>query len=225
MMPTSGLFFAAGLGTRMAPLTDKMPKPMIPVLGKPLLDHALDLGADAGLTRPVVNVHYKADQIRTHLSGTDVAISDESDLLRDTGGGLKHALPLLNASPVFTMNTDAVWSGGNPFDELRAAWRDDMDALLLLIHPSQAHGHLGKGDFIPDAEGRLTPGPGLIYSGAQIVRTDRLRDVGEEVFSMWRLWDPIRDAGRMFGIQFSGTWCDVGRPDCLPLAEAMLQQS
>lgn len=220
--PTSILLFAAGLGTRMAPLTDTQPKPMVSVSGRPLLDHALQF-AD-GL-RKVVNVHYRADQIETYLNGSGIAISDERDGLRDTGGGLKKARPLLGPSPVFTMNTDAVWKGPNPLERLAAAWNpDDMDALMLVIPKDNAVGHTGEGTtgFDLDANGILHTGTQTVYSGAQIIKTDGLSDIGDQVFSMWKLWQPMLDAGRMAGVLYDGQWCDVGRPDCIPLAEDML---
>ena len=222
MTPKSCLFFAAGLGTRMAPLTATRPKPLIPVGSTTLLDHALDLGQQAGLARPVINLHYLGDQIEAHLAGRGVAFSDERDALRDTGGGLKKALPILGENPVFTMNTDAVWAGANPFRQLYAAWRDGMEGLLLLIPRDRAVGHLGTGDFLSDTTGRLTPGPGAVYTGAQIIRTDRLQSITAKVFSMWDLWRPMIDAGTLFGTLHGGQWCDVGRPESLPLANALI---
>ncbi len=218
MTPTSALFFAAGLGTRMAPLTNDRPKPMVNVAGKPLLFHALDLAE--GLTR-VVNVHYKADQIRDAVP-TEVHISDETDLLRETGGGLKHALPLLGEGPVFTMNTDAVWRGDNPFDTLRQHWRDDMEGLLLLVSKDNALGHSGQGDFLTDEEGRIRRGAGAIYTGCQIIRTTDLSEVTEQKFSMWELWNRMLARGTLYGVEYNGKWCDVGRPQSIAVAEGML---
>lgn len=221
-MPDAVLFFAAGLGTRMAPLTADRPKPLINVAGKPLLDHALDLATD--IPRTVVNVHYKAAMVRAHLAGRDIAISDESDILRDTGGGLRHALPLLGYDPVFTMNTDAVWQGSNPFETLANAWNPaKMDGLLLLVNHGRAHGHTGKGDFELAADGRITWGPGPIYSGAQIVRTDGLLQTAETAFSMHVLWNQMLAKRRLFGVVYDGDWCDVGRPESIPMAETMLK--
>lgn len=216
------LFFAAGRGTRMAPLTDQTPKPLIKVAGKTLLDHATDAALGDHLGPAVVNVHYKADQIRQHLTGRDIAISDETDMLRETGGGLRHALPLLQGDPVMTMNTDAVWSGPRPGPFLAKAWRDDMQSLLLLIDPARAVGHVGKGDFLMDETGRLTRGPGLIYTGLQITRTRWLSDIKEDVFSMNLGWDIAADHHALYGLVYPGLWCDVGRPDCIPLAEKLL---
>lgn len=221
-MPDAVLFFAAGLGTRMASLTVDRPKPLITVAGKALLDHALDFATD--IPRKVVNVHYKAAMVRAHLAGRDIAISDESDLLRETGGGLRHALPLLGEGPVYTMNTDAVWRGPNPFEMLAGAWDPKkMDGLLLLVNHARAHGHTGNGDFEIAADGRINWGPGPIYTGAQIVRTDALLQVPETAFSMHVLWNTMLAQRRLFGVVYEGDWCDVGRPESISVAEAMLK--
>ena len=216
------LLFAAGLGTRMAPLTNTMPKPLIKVGNTTLLDHALDLTVLPAISRRVVNVHYKADQIRTHLADTQIGISDEIDLLRDTGGGLKHALPALQGDPVATMNTDAVWQGPNPVLELLAAWQDHMQCLLLLIAPERCVGHRGKGDFVQGKDGRLSRGPGAVYAGLQITRTGWIDQHDEQVFSMNKWWDVAMQTDDLHGVIYSGHWCDVGQPDSIPLAEKMM---
>ncbi|SMX41163.1 nucleotidyltransferase family protein [Octadecabacter ascidiaceicola] len=218
--PSTILLFAAGLGTRMSPLTNTRPKPLVEVAGKPLLDHAL---AQCEGMKAVVNAHYFADQIYEHLEGTDVLVSDESDQLLETGGGLKRALPLLDSNPVFTMNTDAVWRGANPIRPLKNAWRPEkMDALLLMIPTEQAVGHTGSGDFDIDDKGRLSRGSDYVYSGVQIICTDGLAAVSENAFSMWTLWDGMLANGKMYGTVYDGQWCDVGRPDSIPIAETML---
>lgn len=218
MMPASVMIFAAGLGTRMGALTRDRPKPLVPVAGRPLIDHALDL--TAGLRR-VVNLHYRSDMLRAHLAGRDVILSDESNRLRETGGGLKHAAPLLS-DPCFTLNSDAVWTGPNPLTTLAAAWdASRMEALLLLLRPGSATGHTGTGDFTL-TDGRLRRGPGLVYSGAQIIRTAPVAAVAEDVFSLNRVWDGMIARGTLFGVVHDGGWCDVGRPDSIPLAETLL---
>lgn len=217
---SSILLFAAGLGTRMAPLTNTQPKPLVEVAGRPLLDHAL---AQCDGLKVVVNAHYFADQIKQHLKNSDVHVSDETDALRETGGGLKHALPLLDSNPVLTMNTDAVWRGPNAIQSLQRDWRpDEMEALLLMIPREDAVGHTGSGDFDIDPEGRLTRGTDFVYSGVQIIRTDGLLDVKEIAFSMWALWEGMLARGTMFGAVYDGKWCDVGRPDSIAIAEEML---
>ncbi len=216
------LLFAAGLGTRMAPLTDDMPKPLITVAGTALIDHALDIARAADAGPIVVNLHYRADMLRAHLAGTDIAFSDESDLLRDTGGGLRHALPLLGQGPVVTMNTDAVWRGPNPVSALLAAWRDEMSALLLLVPPERAIGHHGAGDFTCAPDGRLTRAKGAIYTGLQIIKPGALHGFDEPVFSMNRVWDRLEAHGTLYGMIYEGQWCDVGQPSSIALAEEML---
>ena len=218
------MLFAAGRGTRMAPLTDSVPKPLIEVAGVTLLDRALTLAGQAGATRIVVNTHHLGQQIVDHLAGRAVAISDEADLLRETGGGLRKALPMLGHGPVLTLNPDVVWTGSNPIATLRSGWDGErMDALLVLIPVERAIGRCGGGDFSLSAEGRISRGGTLVYGGAQMLRPDRLDEIPEEVFSLNRLWDLQIAAGRAFGVVHEGGWCDVGRPDCISLAEALLE--
>ncbi|WP_265502294.1 nucleotidyltransferase family protein [Paracoccus beibuensis] len=218
------MIFAAGLGTRMRPLTDMRPKPLIEVAGRPLLDRALALGRQAGTGRIVVNTHYLGALIERHLEGQDVAISREAGQILDTGGGLRNALPLLGPGPVMTLNPDVVWSGPNVLTALQAAWNDDrMDALLALVPLARATARKGAGDFSLDADGRLIRKGHFVYAGAQIIRPDRLAEIPGDVFSLNRLWDLLIAEGRAFGIIHHGGWCDVGYPDAIPLAEALLR--
>lgn len=226
-LPDALMLFAAGLGTRMGALTATQPKPMIPVAGRPLIDHALALVEAAGIARTVVNTHYRPEPLRAHLADRRVTLSHEPTLL-ETGGGLRKALPLLGEGPVFTLNSDAVWTGANPLAELRDGWSDKMDALLLLLPAEQASGHPGTGDFLLDAQGRITRAqgrPGLVYLGAQILRTDRLADISAEAFSLNLLWDAMIAEGRAFGLIHRGGWCDVGRPEGIAEAEALLERA
>ena len=228
MTPKAIMIFAAGRGTRMGALTKDRPKPLIEVGGRALIDHALDLTRDPAVAHLncVANLHYLGDLLRHHLAGSGVVLSDESDMLRETGGGLKKALPLLGEGPVFTLNSDAVWDGPNPLRTLVNGWDDDrMDGLLLLIPRENALGHKGLGDFLVDEEGRLSRGAGLVYSGAQIIRTDGLSTIQDPVFSLNRLWDDMLRKGTLYGAVHSGRWCDVGQPESLPLAEALLRGS
>ncbi|MCF7698635.1 nucleotidyltransferase family protein [Loktanella sp. M215] len=220
--PFPVMLFAAGRGTRMAPLTDSRPKPLITVGGRTLLDHALDLTRVGCVSRRVANVAYLGDMVRLHLAGRGVAISVEDPVL-ETGGGLRHALPLLGHDPVMTLNTDAVWKGPNPLAVLADAWRPEMEALLLLVPPVQVKGHTGPGDFSIGPDGRLTRAPDLIYTGAQIIRTGRLREIDADVFSLNILWTMMAQTEGLYGVTYAGQWCDVGRPDSIPVAEAMLQ--
>ncbi|WP_347267050.1 nucleotidyltransferase family protein [Paracoccus sp. (in: a-proteobacteria)] len=216
------MVFAAGKGTRMAPLSDVTPKPLIRVGGQTLLDRALALAAEAGAGPVVVNIHHLGGQIRDHIAGRGIAVSDESGLLLETGGGLRKALPLLGPGPVITLNPDAVWTGPNPVSALLAHWREDMDALLMLVPLVCTHGRRGGGDFGLDTAGRLSRGGDLVYGGAQIIRPDRLAEIPGEVFSLNRLWDLLIAGGRAHGLVHAGQWCDLGRPDCIALAEALL---
>ena len=221
------MLFAAGFGTRMGALTRDRPKPLLPVAGRCLLDHALHIVDGAGMRTRVVNTHYHADQIAGHVAGRNVSVSHEAEIL-ETGGGLRAALPLLGAGPVMTLNTDAVWTGENALTELAKGWHDGMAALLLLAPVVQTVGHGGTGDFLLAPDGRIARAngqPGLVYLGAQIIRTDRLGDFPEPAFSLNRLWDRMIADGRAFGMVHAGRWCDVGRPEGIALAEAMLAQS
>ena len=210
----------------MAPLTANRPKPLIPVAGRALIDHALTLVAEAGVARPVVNLHYLGGMIRAHLAGRDVAFSDETETILDTGGGLRQALPLLPPGPVLTLNSDAVWTGPNPLVALRAGFDPArMDALLLLVPADRAVGHTGAGDFVLDTEGRLTRGAGHVYTGAQILDPAGLARIPDRVFSLNRLWDRAAARERLFGLIHAGGWADVGRPEGIELAEEMLREA
>ena len=223
MTARGAMIFAAGLGTRMGALTRDRPKPLIEVAGRPLIDQALGFAKEAGASPIVVNVHWKADQLRAHLAQEPVRISDESERLLETGGGLKAALPLLGNDPVWTINSDAAWGGPNPLRALARAWRPGMDALLLLVPRGRALGHAGAGDFVLDSSGRLARGTDHVYTGAQILRTEGLSEVADPVFSLNRLWDRAAERGGLHGLVHEGHWCDVGRPENLALAERVLR--
>ena len=224
MRPDSLMLFAAGKGTRMAPLTDHTPKPLIPVAGRPLLDHALDMARAGGARRIVVNIHHLGGQIAAHLAGAaDVAISDESECLLETGGGLRKALPLLPPGPVLTLNPDCVWTGPNPIAALRAGWDSArMDALLMLVPLARAGARLGAGDFALSPDNRLTRKGDFVYAGASVLNPARLAEVEGDAFSLNRVWDRILAENRAFGLIHPGGWCDVGRPEAIPLAESLL---
>ncbi|MFP4238614.1 MAG: nucleotidyltransferase family protein [Rhodosalinus sp.] len=224
-MPDAVMLFAAGFGTRMGALTADRPKPLIEVAGRPLLDHALEIARGPRPARIVANAHYRAGQIAAHLADTEVRVSHEPEAILDTGGGLRAALPLLAADPVFTLNTDAVWQGPNPLSLLRAAWDGArMEALLLCLPPEDALGHAGAGDFAIGAGGQAVRGPGAVYSGAQIIATGALAEVPERVFSLNRVWDGMIARGTLYAMLYPGRWCDVGRPEGIALAEALLAE-
>lgn len=223
MTPLPLMLFAAGFGTRMKPLTDDRPKPLIKVAGKPLVDHALELAQDADCTPIVANLHYRADQLEHHLAGTGVVTLVEQPDILDTGGGLRNALDVLGGGTVVTMNTDAVWSGPNPIDLLGQAWDPDrMDALLIGIELTRAIGYDGTGDFTLGQDGKLTRGPGVLYGGVQIIKTELLHDIPESVFSLNVLWNVMLNRERLFGLSYPGHWCDVGHPAGIAQAEEML---
>lgn len=217
------MIFAAGFGTRMGALTRDRPKPLVKVAGRALIDHALDLVAAYSPPRTVANLHYRAAQLEAHLEGRGVLLSHEAPDILDTGGGLRAALPLLGRGPVMTLNSDAVWRGPNPLSHLATLWDGTrMGALLLCLPPGRARGHCGPGDFTRAPDGRLRRGPGLVYSGAQIINPACLADIPERVFSLNRAWDSLAAQGRLFGAVYPGHWCDVGHPEGIALAEDML---
>ncbi|WP_171175152.1 nucleotidyltransferase family protein [Ruegeria sp. HKCCD8929] len=221
--PDAIMLFAAGFGTRMGALTKDRPKPLIEVAGRPLIDHALDLARSVEPSRIVANLHYLPDQLAAHLEPQGVALSREEPEILETGGGLRAALPLLGPGPVFTLNTDAIWAGPNPLHLLRQAWDSErMDALLMCIPVAQAVGHTGQGDFTADADGRIQRGPGLIYGGAQILRTGELLDFPKKAFSLNLLWDRMQARNRLFALRYPSRWCDVGHPGGIRLAEDLL---
>ena len=221
--PHSVMLFAAGFGTRMKALTKTCPKPMIPVAGRPLIDHTLDLAQAMNPRKVVANLHYLPQVLEAHLAPKGVTLSHESPQVLDTGGGLRQALPLLGQGPVFTSNTDAIWKGMNPFQLAMDAWDPArMDALLVCIPSSRCHGRLGGGDFSCDSAGRISRGGDLVYGGVQILKTDGLQDIEEEVFSLNLLWNRMGAQNRLFAVEYPGHWCDVGHPEGIAVAEDLI---
>jgi N-acetyl-alpha-D-muramate 1-phosphate uridylyltransferase len=223
--PPALMLLAAGFGTRMGALTATQPKPLIEVAGRALIDHALAVADGAGVTRRVVNTHYLGQRIAAHLKGRNIAISDEPGQILETGGGLRKALPLLGSNPVLMLNTDVIWTGTNPLTALMRAWNPErMDGLLLVL-PGQQVARTLPDDFILCADGRLKRAEGAlghVYVGAQMLRTDDLADIPDAVFSLNRVWDRMIARGRLFGLVHQGQWCDVGHPEGIAAAEALL---
>ena len=223
--PNALMIFAAGFGTRMGALTAHQPKPMVKVAGIPLIDHTLALAAPLGL-KTVINLHYLPQVLEEHLAGSGVTTLTETPDILETGGGLRNARPHLGEGPAFTLNSDALWRGPNPLSALQAAWDGDkMDALLLLIPLENALGHTGTGDFLVGKTGQLTRGAGLVYSGAQIIKPELTENIPEPAFSLNLVWDKLLASGRLYGLPYSGQWCDVGSPEGITRAERMLDDT
>jgi len=217
------LMFAAGFGTRMKHLTADRPKPLVDVAGKPLIDHTLALAKGVAPSVIVANLHYRAEMLQKHLLPHGVKTVVEHPDILETGGGLRGALPILGDGPVITMNTDAIWHGPNPLHMLIDAWNPlEMDALLMGIPPAQAMEHEGDGDFAMDAQGRLSRGVGLVYGGVQIIKTDLLKGIEETSFSLNLVWDQMLAQRRVYGLRYSGKWCDVGHPGGILTAEQLI---
>jgi MurNAc alpha-1-phosphate uridylyltransferase len=231
--PTRAMIMAAGLGTRMRPLTDDRPKPLVMVAGRTLLDHALDRLVAAGVTLAVVNVHYKAEMVKAHLAkrrDIEIRFSEETDALLGTGGGVVKAMPHFGGEPFFIMNSDTVWVEGigHALDRMIARWNPDtMDGLLLMASMVTALGFEGPGDFNMDPEGHLTRvgeqrlSP-FAYPGVQIVHPRLFANAPQGAFSTNRVWDKAIEAGRLYGIRLDGVWIHVGTPEALRDAEAFL---
>ncbi len=234
VIPHTAMVLAAGLGKRMRPLTATRPKPLVEVAGRSLLDRTLDHLHVAGVQRAVVNVHYLADQIEAHLRRSaqplDIAISDERAALLETGGGVVHALRLIEGDPFYVVNSDNLWVDGaaSSLQLLAQQWdAGRMDALLLLVPLARATSHTGRGDFHMDPtgrlrwrrEGRMAP---YVYTGLQIVARRLFDDAPAGAFGLRLLWDRAVAAGRLYGVMHAGLWSDVGTPAAVAATEALL---
>lgn len=226
----TAMVLAAGLGTRMRPITDTLPKPLVRIAGKTLLDRGLDALAAAGVNRAVVNVHHLGGQIVAHVAGRDrprIKISDESERLLDSAGGIVHALPLLGTAPFFILNADTFWIDRNRsnLEELVLAWdAGRMDILLMLADLASATGHTGGTDFIVSSDGRLAraagAADGLIYAGVAILHPRIFAGASDEPHSLNLYFDRAIAAGRLYGHRMDGHWITVGTPDAIAPAEA-----
>ena len=231
---TTAMMMAAGLGKRMRPLTATRPKPLVKVAGQPLNDHALDRLEAAGIERTIVNVHYLPDALIAHVrarkSSMEILISDERDLLLETGGGLMKAAPLLGDAPFLCVNSDNLWIDG-PRDSiamLADLWDDArMDALLLVVPHARATCHTGPGDFHMSPDGclrRRKPGyvAPFVFTGVQIMSPRLLADPPGAVFSTNIFWNRAIETGRLYGASHQGLWFDVGTPQAIPVVESIL---
>ncbi|MBS0471221.1 MAG: nucleotidyltransferase family protein [Proteobacteria bacterium] len=233
--PKRAMVMAAGLGTRMRPLTNDRPKPLVTVAGRTLIDHALDRLVAAGVTTAVVNVHYKAEMLKAHLAkrhDLEIVISEESDALLGTGGGVVRALPFFKGEPFFIINSDTVWveNVGSALGRMIARWDpEQMDALLLLASMVTALGFEGPGDFNMDSLGhlsrvgerKLSP---FAYPGVQIVHPRLFDGAPSGGFSTNRMWDIAIEKGRLYGVRLDGVWIHVGTPEAVRDAERYLAE-
>ena len=234
--PKTAMVLAAGFGTRMRPLTDRMPKPLVRVAGKTLLDHVLDRLVEAGVERAVVNVHHFAEQVIDHLESRNdprIVISDERGLLLDTGGAVLKALPELGAAPFFHLNADTIWIDGVKPNLTRLAEAFEpasTDALLLLAPTAGSVGYSGRGDFSMAADGTLRKraerevAP-FVYAGAAILTPALFAGSPAGAFSLTKLFERAADAGRLHGLRLEGLWMHVGTPDAIAAAEAAIKAS
>ncbi len=231
---TKAMIMGAGHGTRMAPLTDDRPKPLVPFMGKPLIDHGLARLAAAGVEEVVVNVHAHADLLEAHLKRVTVpriVISDERSELLDTGGGVKNARPLLGDDPIFTFNSDSVWIEGRrpTLTRMMEAWNPaEMDALLMIASATNTIGEVRRGDFTMEADGRLvrrqeqTVAP-FMYAGVQIIKPALFDEGPQGAFSTNLMWDKAMERDRLFGLRMEATWMHVGTPEDLADSERFLR--
>jgi N-acetyl-alpha-D-muramate 1-phosphate uridylyltransferase len=230
----TAMLLSAGLGKRMAPAANGLPKPLVLLHGKALIDHALDRLAAAGVARAIVNVHYKADLIEAHLQKRQapaIEISDERAALLDTGGGVKKALPRLGPGPFLIHNADSVWieGVGSNLARLAGAWDEArMDCLLLLAVASASHGYQGRGDFALESDGRirrrkveqeLVP---FAFTGVSVAHPRLFDGSPDAAFSLNLVWSRAIAAGRAYGVRMDGEWMHVGSPDALAEAERCL---
>jgi MurNAc alpha-1-phosphate uridylyltransferase len=230
----TGMALAAGLGTRMRPLTNDRPKALVELGGKTLLDWALARYAETGVERAVVNVHHFADQVDAHLKSQalplPVRVSDERECVLETGGGVVKALPMLGEDPIFVSNIDAVWQDTqtSELDRMRAVWDGSrMDVLLLLAPMEDTLGFDGPGDFFIDEEGRVAwradaPRAPFAYAGVQILEPSILANRVVERFSMVDVWKTLVPKGRVFGLPMKSFWMHVGDPQARDAAQARL---
>ncbi len=227
------MIMAAGYGTRMRPLTNTMPKPLVKVQGKALIDHVIDRLVAVGVDTIVVNIHYMGDQIAAHLKNrkdAEFIISDETDTLLDSGGGIFKALSHFKGEPFFHANADTVWVEGasHALPRLVDAWKpEEMDALMLLASTVTTVCYDGRGDFMMDADGRLSRVPEgrvspFVWMSMEILHPRVFDGVTETKFSINPLWNKAIAKGRLFGQRLDGVWMHIDRPDAVTASEEFL---
>jgi MurNAc alpha-1-phosphate uridylyltransferase len=230
------MVFAAGLGTRMRPITDTTPKPLVKVGAKTLIDHCLDRLAGNGVERAIVNVHWHADQIEAHLAprrSPRIVVSDERAKLLDQGGGVKRALPIIGRDPFLLCNTDAFWIEGprSNIARLAEAFRPDaMDFLLLVAASAAAVGVDWPGDFTMSHDGRLAPRESrrvapFVYTGVGIAKPQLFENEPADIFRLAPFFHAAAAEGRLFGVRLDGLWLHVGRPEAIAEAERAIDRS
>ena len=235
LYPSHSMILAAGLGTRMKPLTNDILKPLIKVAGKEMLGHGLDALAAAGIKNAVINKHHFPEQIENFIDSRSdwrptIFQSDECAELLDSGGGVKNALPLLGSEPFLILNSDMIWTDNDQdtLSRLASHWHDDMDILMLLVRRDLAHGHDGPGDFHMDDNGRLTfrgddPESDYMYGGILIMRPECFAGIEDEVFSLRKIFRRTAKNKRLFGLLHQGAWYHVGTPDAIGKTEQLLK--
>ena len=235
MKPDTAMVLAAGKGTRMAPLTDTRPKPLVALDGKALIDHALARLRAANISKTIVNIHYLADMLEAHLQNLDdmeILISDERAALLETGGGVKKALGLIGDNAFYLLNSDCIWweKSVPALDRLAARWDEaTMDMLLLVVPLAQSSGYSGRGDFLLGPDGRLSrlsganANEGLVYMGTAILHPRIFEETPFGAFSLNLLFDRAIKSGRLYGLVHEGSWMHVGTPDAIGEAEAQLR--
>ncbi|WP_073955299.1 nucleotidyltransferase family protein [Thalassospira sp. TSL5-1] len=232
LKPAQAMVLAAGLGKRMRPITDKLPKPLVPVAGKPMLDHVLDRLGDAGFDRVVVNNHYLGEMISAHVANRDFPVvvnSAEAELL-ETGGGVQNALPLLDDTAILVANADMYWTEGTEplFERMMDAFdAEHMDALLAIVPVEGAFGYEGAGDFFWQVDGRLkrrgsAPHAPYVFTGIQILNPRLFEGLLPGNFSLNVIYDRALESGRCYGLVHDGRWFHIGTPDALADAERTL---
>ena len=231
---TRAMILAAGLGTRMGPLTHDRPKPLVPVLGRTLIDRVIDRLIAGGIKTVVVNVHYKADMLKAQLAqrkDVEIIICDETDAILDTGGAIAKALEHFKGEPFFTQNSDSIWveGMGRAMTRMSESWKSDsMDCLMLLAPTTSSLGYDGRGDFEMNALGHLKRRAELklapfVWTGLQILHPRLFDGAPTGRFSINPLWDKAIENERLFGIRLDGVWIHVGTPEGLVEAETFLR--